>query len=251
MSFPEGSKVWSKLVLIASLICVFSVFVAIFGVRLGAFNFRVASDMLESTLQAAIPVLLVAVIIFVGEAETRIKTGAAIVILLFPIIGIWVNQPPAPSLNEQGQRLAALNDISTDTQNPPQFEAVMSMRPATSNSVIFPENGAKIQAERFADIQPIRSDLTRKEAYENALTLVDQYGWELVLADESQGRIEAVASTFFFNFKDDVVIRIRSEQKMSIIDIRSHSRLGKGDRGKNAERVRAFIRDFNQVAKEE
>lgn len=244
MSFPEGSKVWSKLVLIASMICVLCAVVAIFGVRLGAFDFRVASGMLKSTLQAAVPVLIVAVIIFVGEAETRVKTGISIIILLFPIIGIWVNQSPAPTLDENGKRPIPLNDISTDTQNPPQYNAVITLRPEGSNSLVYPENGAILQATRFPDIDTIYTDLSAENAFDKALAIVDQSGWKLILADKATGKIEAIATTFFFGFKDDVVIRVMSKKAGSVLDIRSHSRIGKGDKGKNAERIRAFIQGF-------
>lgn len=246
MPFPEGSRVWSKLVLVASIICVACAVVAIVGVRLGSFDFRVASDMLKSTLQASIPVLIVAIIIFIGEAETRLKTGAAIIILLFPIAGIWMNQTPAPQLDEKGKRPVPLNDISTDTQNPPQYDAVMTIRPEGSNSLIYPENGAKLQAERFPDIETINSALTTNDAFDKALNLVKQSGWQVVFEDKSSGKIEAVASTFFFDFKDDVVIRVKEHDETSVIDIRSHSRIGRGDKGKNAERIRAFIKDFKQ-----
>jgi len=246
MAFPEGSRVWSKLVLVASVICVACVAVAVFGVRLGSFDFRVASDILKSTLQAAIPVLIVALIIFIGEAETRLKTGAAIIILLFPIVGIWLNKTPAPELDEMGKRPTALNDISTDTQNPPQYDALIKLRPENSNSLVYPENGAVLQATRFPDIESIESVLAVNEAFDKALSLVKQSGWTLVFDDKSLGKIEAVASTFFFDFKDDVVIRIKKRGEASVIDIRSHSRIGKGDKGKNAERIRGFIKAFNQ-----
>jgi uncharacterized protein (DUF1499 family) len=246
MPFPEGSKVWSKLVLVASVICVACAAVAIIGVRLGSFDFRVASDMLKSTLQAAIPVMIVAIIIFIGEAETRLKTGAAIVILLFPIVGIWMNQTPAPQKDEKGKRPIPLNDISTDTQSPPQYEAVISLRPEGSNSLSYPDNAANLQRARFPDIQSISSTLSTNDAFDKALNVVKESGWQLVFEDKSSGKIEAVASTFFFDFKDDVVIRVKGQGDASVIDIRSHSRVGRGDKGKNAERVRTFIEDFKQ-----
>ena len=245
MSFPEGSKVWSKLVLIASIICVFCVVLAIFGVRLGAFNFRVASDMLESTFQAGVAVLLVALIVFVGEAETRIKSGIAIVILLPILAGIGMHYTPAPELDDQGQRPKPLNDISTDTQNPPTYDALVALRPKNSNSLDYPDNAASLQAERFPVIKPIESRLSKEAAFEHALAIVNESGWELVSQNKEQGKIEAVASTLFFGFKDDIVIRIQAKGEMSVVDIRSHSRIGKGDKGKNAERVNGFIKAFN------
>jgi hypothetical protein len=49
------------------------------------------------------------------------------------------------------------------------------------------------------------------------------------------------ATTFWFRFKDDVVIRVKPLGKESRIDLRSVSRLGKGDLGANAKRIREFL----------
>jgi uncharacterized protein (DUF1499 family) len=66
-------------------------------------------------------------------------------------------------------------------------------------------------------------------------------GWEIAEADAAAGRIEATDTTFWFGFKDDVVIRIRpAEDGGSIVDIRSKSRVGMSDVGANAARIRAF-----------
>ncbi|MGB5145826.1 MAG: DUF1499 domain-containing protein, partial [Porticoccaceae bacterium] len=58
------------------------------------------------------------------------------------------------------------------------------------------------------------------------------------------GRIEATETSFWYGFKDDVVIRIAGDDRESRIDIRSKSRVGKSDLGKNAERIRAFQKNF-------
>ena len=244
MSFPEGSKVWSKLVLIASIICIFCALLAIFGVRFGAFNFRVANDMLESTFQSAVAVLAVAIIIFISESETRIKTGLATFLLLVPIVGIWLNKLPDAAMTENGTQIPPINDISTDIQNPPSYEAVIDIRPLSSNSLDFSSDHAKIQTEFYPDIKPLNTELTQLAAFDQALTLVREAGWEIISADEALGKIEAVATSFFFGFKDDIVIRIQANKTGSVLDIRSHSRLGKDDKGKNAERIRSFIQDF-------
>jgi uncharacterized protein (DUF1499 family) len=66
-------------------------------------------------------------------------------------------------------------------------------------------------------------------------------GWDVIAVDQAGGRIEATASTFWFGFKDDIVVRIRPEGDRSRIDIRSVSRVGKSDVGTNAKRIRAYV----------
>ena len=61
------------------------------------------------------------------------------------------------------------------------------------------------------------------------------------LAEKSEGRIEATDTTFWFGFKDDVVIRIQPAEAGSRVDVRSTSRVGVGDLGVNAARIRRFL----------
>jgi uncharacterized protein (DUF1499 family) len=70
-------------------------------------------------------------------------------------------------------------------------------------------------------------------------------GWQIVATAPAQGRIEATDSTFWFGFKDDVVIRVSDAGNQgSRIDVRSKSRVGRNDFGTNAKRVRAYLRNI-------
>jgi hypothetical protein len=51
------------------------------------------------------------------------------------------------------------------------------------------------------------------------------------------GRVEATATTFWFGFKDDVVVRVRPAAAGSVVDVRSVSRVGVSDLGANARRI--------------
>ena len=66
-------------------------------------------------------------------------------------------------------------------------------------------------------------------------------GWHIVAAKSEEGRIEATATTLWFGFKDDVVIRIMPTAAGSRLDIRSKSRVGLSDVGVNAARIREFV----------
>ena len=77
--------------------------------------------------------------------------------------------------------------------------------------------------------------------FEKALAGVDDLGWELVAANASAGRIEATDTTFWFRFKDDVVITIEQQGSDTVVDARSVSRVGTGDVGANAIRLRKLF----------
>jgi uncharacterized protein (DUF1499 family) len=69
-------------------------------------------------------------------------------------------------------------------------------------------------------------------------------GWRIVAAVPIEGRIEASDITFWFGFTDDIVIRITPSGKMSLVDIRSVSRVGLSDVGTNARRTRLFLMEL-------
>jgi uncharacterized protein (DUF1499 family) len=83
--------------------------------------------------------------------------------------------------------------------------------------------------------------LPPNDAFFRALAAVEALGWELVDANRQEGRIEATDSTFWFGFKDDIVIRVQPQGSGAKVDARSVSRVGKGDVGINAKRLRRFF----------
>ena len=97
------------------------------------------------------------------------------------------------------------------------------------------------QREAYPDLQPVVLDMPVEQAFDEAFATVQEMGWEVVEADVGSGRIEATDTTFWFGFKDDVVIRLRTVGRNTRVDIRSLSRVGGGDVGKNAQRIRAYI----------
>ena len=66
-------------------------------------------------------------------------------------------------------------------------------------------------------------------------------GWDVVARAPAEGRLEAVATTEWFGFRDDIVVRVRADGSGSRVDIRSKSRDGQTDLGVNAKRIREFM----------
>jgi uncharacterized protein (DUF1499 family) len=135
-----------------------------------------------------------------------------------------------------------IHDISTDLVDPPAFVAVLPLRADAPNSAI--HGGAELAAAQrraYPDITPVMLADTAASAHGRALAAARRMKWEIVAADVHSGRIEATATTFWFGFKDDIVIRISSIGGASRIDVRSVSRVGKSDVGANAARIRAYL----------
>ena len=103
-----------------------------------------------------------------------------------------------------------------------------------------PKEQTDAQRAAYPDVQPLRLAVAPNVAFERAKGAVEEMGWQIAREDPSAGRIEAVATTFWFGFKDDVVIRVSAEGTGSRIDVRSKSRVGVSDLGTNARRIRAY-----------
>jgi uncharacterized protein (DUF1499 family) len=97
------------------------------------------------------------------------------------------------------------------------------------------------ETPEYPDIQPQYLPAPPAQVYKAALELAQGFGWEILEKDPASGRIEAVATTRFMRFKDDISIRIQAAgQGGSRVDMHSRSRVGRGDLGTNARRIRAF-----------
>jgi uncharacterized protein (DUF1499 family) len=144
---------------------------------------------------------------------------------------------------ESVQGAARINDITTDTENPPAFEALARIREA-AHAVPATYGGSEYAAQQkqaYPDIQPLQLSLSPADAFGRVLEQVRREGWTVVATDPARGRIEASAQTLWYGITDDVVLRISAEGTGSRIDMRSKSRVGNGDRGVNAARIREFL----------
>jgi uncharacterized protein (DUF1499 family) len=136
-----------------------------------------------------------------------------------------------------------IHDISTDTEDPPAFSAVLPLRAGAPNPAEYGgEELARVQRAAYPEIRPLLLADPPAATFRRALAAARSMGWEVVCSGASAGRIEAVATTRWFGFRDDVAVRVLPDGKGgSRVDVRSASRVGKGDAGTNARRIRAFL----------
>ena len=139
-----------------------------------------------------------------------------------------------------------IHDISTDTADPPVFTMAAQRRGATANSLNIDPAVITQQLAAYPDIKTLSSSQSIDDAYSRALRVATDMGWEIYYQDRTAGVIEAVDTTRVMAFKDDVVIRVRSSAGGTLLDLRSVSRVGEGDIGANAKRLRAFREAFEQ-----
>jgi uncharacterized protein (DUF1499 family) len=174
-------------------------------------------------------------------AMPTLRRGAWSMLVLGLLIGAGVAFVPW-RMAQQAQALPRIHDISSDLDNPPVFVAILPLRAAATNPATY--GGPEIAAEQrrgYPDIVPLQLAMSPASAYAKALSLMKKNGWEIVADDPAGGRIEATATTRWFGFKDDVIVRVLPAAGGSRLDMRSVSRVGKSDVGTNAKRIRDFF----------
>jgi uncharacterized protein (DUF1499 family) len=140
------------------------------------------------------------------------------------------------------QQVPPIHDISTDTDKPPQFVAILPLRKDAPNSAVYEGTVVALkQRSAYPDIRTVIVPLPAAETFARAEEAARSMGWQIVAAEAGEGRIEATDTTFWFGFTDDIVIRITPADYRSLVDIRSVSRVGRSDAGTNAKRIRAYI----------
>ena len=136
-----------------------------------------------------------------------------------------------------------IHDITTDTEDPPLFDAIVAIRGDRSNPLEYrgPELAAT-QRAAYPDIQPLVVGRPSDEVLDMSRAVAEELGWEIVAVDPVGGLLEATDTTYWFGFKDDVAVRLRPVGgDATRVDVRSISRVGGGDLGANAARIRRFV----------
>jgi uncharacterized protein (DUF1499 family) len=144
-------------------------------------------------------------------------------------------------------QLPRLYDVTTDTGSPPAFDRIGKIRPGQANPVRYEQAFGPMQMAAYPDIKPLYISRPIVDVYSAVHEVVKSLSWKIVDEQSPEngktGYIEAIDRTFIFGFTDDVAIRITGSPKAAKIDIRSSSRFGQHDLGRNAKRIRRFMAD--------
>ncbi len=208
------------------------------GVRAGLWPYAVGFTLLRWVVGVGVAAAVVAVI---GLLIPKARATALPTLLLSAVIGAAAAYTPW-QIAQQAKSLPRIHDISTDLADPPMFIAVLKLRANAPNPATYggPEVAAA-QRSAYPDIQPLLLNAPTAEVFAAALAEAKKQDWQIAAQDAQTGRIEATATTFWFGFKDDIVVRITAADGKSRVDVRSVSRVGKSDVGKNAQRIRDYL----------
>lgn len=204
-------------------------------------GFRMTMQYMMISSISALILLFSVLFYFLKDIKRTI--GAYITVLIFSTAGyvLGVNQEP-----EDWTGVRGIHDVTTDMENPPQF-IMLASAPGRRNSFEYPTETADRQRAKFPWIKPILTDLSKNEAYARALTVAKSLDWDVVGEDPAKGRFEATDYTKWFNFHDDLVVRVTTTDTGARVDIRSLSRVGGSDHGLGAIRIMKFVKAFDMA----
>ncbi len=216
------------------------------GWRFGWWHFRFAFfSLMPWAAYCGLAAMAIAVLALLFGRRSIAGRQIAIGVLAF-LIGAGIAYVPWQYSEMRGM---VPNDITTDLQNPPPYVAVLALRRAANSANTGEYKGAKTaeqQQRSYPDIAPVALALPPADAFARALATARQLGWTIVETDPGAGRIEASDRTRWFGFTDDIVVRVAAAEGGSRIDVRSSSRIGTGDFGTNAARVRAYLKALRE-----
>ena len=142
-----------------------------------------------------------------------------------------------------GRHYPRINDITTDPVTPPQFVFALTLPANQGRDMAYPGKAfAEQQGSAYPDIGPLLVGLSPDDAFARVEAAARRMPtWEVTRVDPGSHRLEGVATSGIFRFRDDVVVEVRVREGGSAIQMRSKSRDGKGDLGANAKRIRDFF----------
>jgi uncharacterized protein (DUF1499 family) len=197
------------------------------GTRNGLWSLRVGVGLFAGAMLFGLAAAGAAI---VGLALSSLRTRGTPILAAALALGAASAAVPLDYVRRV-KTLPYINDITTDTEHPPRL----------SPPKPYPDYFAELQQIGYPELHPLDLALPPRQAFARAAEAARSFGWEFTALDESAGTIDAVATTRWFGFKDDVEVRISTAGSGSRVDMRSKSRVGRSDAGANAARIRDFF----------
>lgn len=220
--------------------CALAALAAGLGYRFDLWHFRTGIATLGYVFWVAAVTAVITLLALVVAISRRAPNRAMILGFVGVLIaGITAYIPY--HLRQTANSVPAIHDITTDLANPPVFVRAAANRKKDDHPVAY--DGAKVgelQKGAYPDIVSIVTPAPADKAFDAAKATLSDMGLQIVDADPAQGRLEAVATSLVFGFKDDVVVRVAAASGATRVDMRSKSRVGRNDFGMNAKRIRTF-----------
>lgn len=141
-----------------------------------------------------------------------------------------------------------INDVTTTPEAPPAYVVLAQAAPNKGRDMGYPAGNGPVQRLAYPDLAPLSLSEAPEACFVRAAAAAKAMPhWEVVAEDAAARRLEAVAVTRLFRWRDDVVVEVRAAAAGCAVHVRSKSRSGRGDFGANAKRIRAYLRRLAEM----
>jgi hypothetical protein len=228
--------------------------IAALGSGIGMWHFREGFTVLRYAFYAAATGGVLALSGIVAGLIRRTGTGK---LNLLSLVVASLFSAYLLQLVATARSVPAIHDATTNIHDPPTF-TTLPIRPDNLEGIpdegrselarLDPENRWKeIHRRAYGDLRTLKVPTSVSVTTDRAASLARRHGWDIAKVDRNAGIVEATATSLFFRFKDDIVVRVRPDTQRpggSLVDVRSISRVGGSDVGMNAKRIRAFLAEL-------
>ena len=138
-----------------------------------------------------------------------------------------------------------VHDVTTSPKDPPEFDVARVAHYARRDYSTYRDYDVRMKGKvssAYPNLRTLVFDKSLRQVFTAAEASARDLHWTVFRADSTNGRIEAGDWATIFGFVDDIVIRVRlNASGYTVLDIRSASRTGDLDMGRNARRIERFI----------
>ena len=238
-----GKRWWAQAILIGGVIAVVCLPLGALGTKFGLWAFTGGFMLLAAGAVLATLASFLGVIAYIVALRKQLLAERPTL-----LIGIFLGVVVLAILGTQysaASSVPPIHNISTDTENPPQFDKIVAIRSAAQANPLAYDAAALApqQTAPYPWVKPLTLMAPVDEVVDRAEAVMRDMGLEIVSVNKTLGLVEATATTFWFGFKDDVAVRVQpSDDGGTRVDVRSVSRVGQSDLGANAARIGAILK---------
>ena len=238
-----GKRWWAQAILIGGVIAVVCLPLGALGTKFGLWAFTGGFMLLAAAAVLATLASFLGVIAYIVSLRKQLLAERPTL-----LIGIFLGVVVLAILGTQysaASSVPPIHNISTDTENPPQFDKIVAIRSAAQANPLAYDAAALApqQTAAYPWVKPLTLMAPVDEVVDRAEAVMRDMGLEIVSSNKTTGLVEATATTFWFGFKDDVAVRVQpAADGGTQVDLRSVSRVGQSDLGANAARIGEILK---------
>ena len=238
-----GKRWWAQAILIGGVIAVVCLPLGALGTKFGLWAFTGGFMLLAAGAVLATLASFLGVIAYIVALRKQLLAERPTL-----LIGIFLGVVVLAILGTQysaASSVPPIHNISTDTENPPQFDKIVAIRSAAQANPLAYDAAALApqQTAAYPWVKPLTLMAPVDEVVDRAEAVMRDMGLEIVSSNKTTGLVEATATTFWFGFKDDVAVRVQTAADGGTqVDLRSVSRVGQSDLGANAARIGEILK---------